>query len=93
MPEITRGGKVHDSELTAEATRLANLEGMRLSGQPWQEGAAGAPTAELLEQVHPDLAPDGVVSVVEGESGTTTPVEDAKAEKPAARTKPAKAKK
>jgi hypothetical protein len=57
MVENTRGPKVHDPELNAEATRLANLAGMLASGQPWQEGAGGVSTADLLADVHPDLLP------------------------------------
>jgi hypothetical protein len=30
---------------------------MQASGQPWQDGAAGVSTAELLADVHPDLLP------------------------------------
>lgn len=51
-----RSPKVHPPELTAEATRLANLAGMQASGQPWQEDCAGGDTTALLETPHPDLA-------------------------------------
>lgn len=51
-----RSPKVHAPEVTAEATRLANLAGMQASGQPWQADCAGGDTTALLETVHPDLA-------------------------------------
>ena len=47
--------KIHDPNLTAYATDLANAVGMVASGQPWQDDAS-RPTAELLAEPHPLLA-------------------------------------
>lgn len=85
-----RAPKVHPPELCLPATEAANIAGMEASGQPWQEDAAGRPTAELLAEPHPGIPvpitaldpedipaidpPDDAHGDESGAEGTTLPV-------------------